>query len=205
MSLEQQIGALVKASENLTGAVNGKIGEIDTRLAKALTDLEHWKATTSYVQKYSISYAENSTEADRNTGHHNLIKIYTITDAYAAINPWIHLGWTGGNQVGAGHFCSLAQSHAGYTGQQAMFARRGHGELRFFIDRTNQNNAPVYIALKNQSFNNASLRLDMASYMALGVEPKGAVALDTWLADNPNVVEIELLDITTQPVSGVSL
>ena len=81
-----------------------------------------------------------------------------------------------------------------------MFARRGNGELRFFIDRTNQNNAPVYIALKNQVFNNASLRIDMASYMALGVEPKGAVALDTWLADNPNVVEIELLDITTQPV-----
>lgn len=32
MSLEQQIGALVKASENLTGAVNGKIGEIDKHL-----------------------------------------------------------------------------------------------------------------------------------------------------------------------------
>ncbi|MEC6831236.1 hypothetical protein VXS06_05580 [Photobacterium toruni] len=35
MSLEQQIGALVKASENLTGAVNGKIGEIDKEVDAA--------------------------------------------------------------------------------------------------------------------------------------------------------------------------
>ena len=35
MSLEQQIGALVKASENLTGAVNGKIGEIDKKVDAA--------------------------------------------------------------------------------------------------------------------------------------------------------------------------
>ncbi|SKA57806.1 hypothetical protein [Photobacterium toruni] len=40
MSLEQQIGALVKASENLTGAVNGKIGDIDkeVEIAKAKFD-----------------------------------------------------------------------------------------------------------------------------------------------------------------------
>ncbi|WP_408900121.1 hypothetical protein [Photobacterium piscicola] len=36
MSLEQQIGALVKASENLTGAVNGKIGEIDKKVDAAV-------------------------------------------------------------------------------------------------------------------------------------------------------------------------
>ncbi|WP_274021024.1 hypothetical protein [Vibrio parahaemolyticus] len=182
--------------------VDTKIAEVDQRMNQAEQELEHWKATTSYVQKYSVTYAEQSNESDRNTGNHSLIKLYTITDAYAAVNPWMHLGWTGGNQVGSGHFCSIAQSHAGYTGQVAMFARRGHGDLRFFVDRTNQNNAPVYVALRNTSYNNASLRLDVASYMALGVEPKGAVNLDTWLAENPNVVEIDLLDITTQSVQG---
>ncbi|PSU88946.1 hypothetical protein C0W42_11470 [Photobacterium kishitanii] len=35
MSLEQQIGALVRASENLTGAVNSKIGEIDKEVDAA--------------------------------------------------------------------------------------------------------------------------------------------------------------------------
>lgn len=203
MSLEQQVANLVQASNNLTGAVNGKISQIDKRMDDAESDFEQWKATTSYVQKYSVTYAEQSNEADRNTGKFNLIKLYTITNAYAALNPWMHLGWTGGNQVGAGHFCSLAQSHAGYTGQEAMFARRGHGDLRFFVDRTNQNHAPVYVAMRNTSYNNASLRLEIASYMALGVEPQGAVDLTTWLADNPNIVEITLVDITTQPSQGV--
>ncbi|MCF2304913.1 hypothetical protein GLP26_03740 [Photobacterium carnosum] len=42
MSLEQQIGALVKASENLTGAVNGKIGEIDKEVVAAKTKFEQF-------------------------------------------------------------------------------------------------------------------------------------------------------------------
>ena len=40
MSLEQQIGALVKASENLTGAVNGKIGEIDKTVTQKVKELD---------------------------------------------------------------------------------------------------------------------------------------------------------------------
>ncbi|SKA57908.1 hypothetical protein [Photobacterium toruni] len=40
MSLEQQIGALVKASENLTGAVNGKIGEIDKHLQQSTEQIQ---------------------------------------------------------------------------------------------------------------------------------------------------------------------
>ncbi|ENI8058108.1 hypothetical protein ABZX01_003762 [Vibrio vulnificus] len=195
----QEVAELIGSVNEMTQTVANKNKEIDDRMNAAESDFEQWKATTSYVQKYSVTYAEQSNEADRNTGNFNLIKLYTITNAYAALNPWMHLGWTGGNQVGAGHFCSLAQSHASYTGQEAMFARRGHGELRFFVDRTHQNNAPVYVAMRNQSFNNASLRLEIASYMALGVEPQGAIDLDVWLADNPNVVEIDLVDITTQP------
>lgn len=41
MSLEQQIGALVKASENLTGAVNGKIGEIDHKVEQSIEELNN--------------------------------------------------------------------------------------------------------------------------------------------------------------------
>ena len=45
MSLEQQIGALVKASENLTGAVNGKIGEIDKAVEKAVKAIPNLSKT----------------------------------------------------------------------------------------------------------------------------------------------------------------
>ncbi|OBU32248.1 hypothetical protein [Photobacterium kishitanii] len=45
MSLEQQIGALVKASENLTGAVNGKIGEIDKEVEIAKQQFEEFKVS----------------------------------------------------------------------------------------------------------------------------------------------------------------
>ncbi|MCD9539238.1 hypothetical protein [Photobacterium carnosum] len=43
MSLEQQIGALVKASENLTGAVNGKIGEIDKEVDAAKAQFQQFQ------------------------------------------------------------------------------------------------------------------------------------------------------------------
>ncbi|WP_298770404.1 hypothetical protein [uncultured Shewanella sp.] len=190
---------LIESVNELTDTVIGKIEDINERVDTAEQRFNSWKAETSFVQEYYVHYAEMSTDEERDTGNYSLIKLYTIKDAYAAINPWIHLGWTGGNQVGSGHFCSLAQSHAYYTGQQAMFSRRGNGELRFFIDRTEQNNAPVYIALKNQSFNNASLRLSVASYLTLDVEAQGAINLDSWLFDNPNVAEIDLIDVTTQP------
>lgn len=44
MSLEQQIGALVKASENLTGAVNGKIGEIDKEVEQAKKEFNQFQS-----------------------------------------------------------------------------------------------------------------------------------------------------------------
>lgn len=200
MSLEQQVANLVEASNNLTGSVNGKIGEIDSRMDKAESDLDEWKATTSYVQKYSVGYAEDYYE-DSQSGNYHLIQLYVITNAYSALNPWIHIGFTGGNCVGAAQFCSLAQSHAGYTGQQAMSVKRGGGDIRFFIDRTSQSPAPVYMALKNDRSNNANVMADIASYMSLDVSSQGAKDIDTWLAANPNVVEIDLIDITTQPAA----
>ncbi|MCG3824336.1 hypothetical protein [Photobacterium damselae] len=42
MGLEQQISSLVQASENLTGAVNNKIGEIDKEVVAAKTKFEQF-------------------------------------------------------------------------------------------------------------------------------------------------------------------
>lgn len=44
MSLEQQVANLVEASNNLTGSVNGKIGEIDNRMDQAETEFDNFKA-----------------------------------------------------------------------------------------------------------------------------------------------------------------
>ncbi|WP_256382809.1 hypothetical protein [Photobacterium toruni] len=52
MSLEQQIGALVKASENLTGAVNGKIGEIDKEVDAAKVEFEQFRAEADVRYKH---------------------------------------------------------------------------------------------------------------------------------------------------------
>lgn len=196
MSLEAQIAALVQASNNLTSAVNGKIGEIDHRMDQSEASFEEWKRTTSFVQKYNVASAELDNGTQSNTGNYNLIKLYTIRDPFANINPWIHFGWTGGDVVGAGHFCSLTQSHAHYTGQVAIFSRRGVGDVRFFVDRTNQTNAAVYVALKNTKYNNAAVRLAISSYMSLEVQGLGAVNLTNWLAANNNLVEISLVEIT---------
>lgn len=202
MSLEQQIAALVQASNNLTGTINGKIGEIDQRMTAAENDFNQWKATTSYVQAYRVAEAESSLESAKNSGKFHVVRLYTVRDSTAAQHPWIHMGFTGINQVGAGHFCSLAQSHASYTGQGAMWVKRGSCEVRFFIDRTNQNNAPVYMAIRNTNWNNANVRLNIASYMALDVLSLGALDLATWLGDNSSLVEIDTIDITTQPAPG---
>lgn len=43
MSLEAQIAALVQASNNLTAAVDGKIGEIDKEMDEALAQFEGWR------------------------------------------------------------------------------------------------------------------------------------------------------------------
>ncbi len=45
MSLEQQVAALVDASNKLTGAVNGKIGEIDQRMTQAEQEFDNYIAS----------------------------------------------------------------------------------------------------------------------------------------------------------------
>ncbi|EJG1615109.1 hypothetical protein CFE14_RS15860 [Vibrio parahaemolyticus] len=68
MSLEQQIAALVDASNNLTGAVNGKITEIDKKVDDAVKDLQN--AFPSEYQKYSLRthYVDPVNGSDSNDG-----------------------------------------------------------------------------------------------------------------------------------------
>ena len=77
MSLEQQIGALVKASENLTGAVNGKIGEIDKKVKAATSAVPEQIKKSMYVQCYVDAINGN----DLNTGASRSMAKKTIRSA----------------------------------------------------------------------------------------------------------------------------
>lgn len=49
MSLDQQVASLVKASNDLTGAVDGKIGQIDRRMAEAESRFDAWRQIKDVV------------------------------------------------------------------------------------------------------------------------------------------------------------
>ncbi|QYJ72457.1 hypothetical protein K0H59_05215 [Shewanella sp. FJAT-51649] len=196
----QETAALIESVNQMTATVAGKMGQIDQRMTNAESDLNTWKATTSYVQQYYVAAADGYAESDKNTGEYHLIQLYRVKNSTSALNPWIHFGFTGINNVGSATFCSLAQTHAYYTGQSAMFAKRGSGDIKFFTDRKAVYDAPVYIAIKNTSWNNANISAYIASYMALNVESLGSVNLATWQGDNPTVEEIELIDIAAAVV-----
>lgn len=85
MSLEQQIGALVKASENLTGAVNGKIGEIDKKVDQSIQDLNN--AFPSKYKEFALrTHFVNAIDGnDNNDG-------LSREKAVRTINQALHLG-----------------------------------------------------------------------------------------------------------------
>ena len=65
MSLEQQIGALVKASENLTGAVNGKIGEIDEQLRLSIDKInQHLDVTKTMLPRILMTMNQTLVAGD---------------------------------------------------------------------------------------------------------------------------------------------
>ena len=55
MSLEQQVTALVAASNNLTSAVNGKIGQIDQRMTQAEQEFDQFVGTADERYKTHMS------------------------------------------------------------------------------------------------------------------------------------------------------
>ncbi|PSW14788.1 hypothetical protein C9I98_21625 [Photobacterium sanctipauli] len=64
MSIEQQIGALVEASNDLTKVVNGKVGEIDKKIDNAVNEITE-TITANNVVTYYVD-AENG--SDSNSG-----------------------------------------------------------------------------------------------------------------------------------------
>lgn len=97
MSLETQIQALVTAANNLTSSVNGKVGEIDAKVAAAqaaynaqLTALSNKLPRLGVTQNFSMTDAGNLGRPD-NFGYHTEVswaKIKTIsTFSQAAGRP----------------------------------------------------------------------------------------------------------------------
>lgn len=64
MSLEQQIAALVDASNNLTGAINGKVKEIDKAVDDAVTGIPQAIADNLY----RVVYLDQTNGSDSNDG-----------------------------------------------------------------------------------------------------------------------------------------
>lgn len=72
MSLEQTIADLVAASNNLTGAVNSKMGDIDTRMSQAEQEFEQFTGQ-DFPQRVSEArsikiYVDTTSGDDNNTG-----------------------------------------------------------------------------------------------------------------------------------------
>ncbi|WP_420745760.1 hypothetical protein [Photobacterium damselae] len=98
MGLEQQISSLVQASENLTGAVNNKIGEIDSTVQRAVNEFNEKvnEVITSIPENHTDIYVNNENGNDNNTGLSRASKLQTLDKALAIASKkrsaTIHLG-----------------------------------------------------------------------------------------------------------------
>ena len=186
--LQQASAEQTAASQALAQEVAGKMGAIDKKA-------DDFVNGTSFVQQYVIGSPESGSESGRNTGNYHLIQLDIIRKSYSYLHHWISLAFFGTNHIASCQYCSLSQNHSSYTGQNALFARKGNGDFKFYIDRTNQSAAVLYLAVKNTSWNSANSRVSISSQLALEVESKGAVNLNDWIADNPSFEEITLIDL----------
>lgn len=129
MSLEQQIGALVKASENLTGAVNGKIGEIDKEVDIAKQEFERWKASADSRYINTSTLKAGDTKVENYVSYRNLgvvtdtsqpsewFVIATLSDLYAGLNFKLRCLYenNGGDSTNQGTVFELHGSYVGYN------------------------------------------------------------------------------------------
>ncbi|MCG3880436.1 hypothetical protein, partial [Psychrobacter sp. Ps6] len=77
MGLEQQISSLVQASENLTGAVNNKIGEIDKKVDNSVKEITE-TITKNNIVKF---YIDSEFGIDLNSGSSSA-PLKTINEAF---------------------------------------------------------------------------------------------------------------------------
>ncbi|NHB94562.1 hypothetical protein [Photorhabdus cinerea] len=156
---------VIESTRDLNHAVETKINDIDNKVDNSIRNLENWKSSASYIQEYYSGFPEAFLV--QNTENWHVVQLYRIKNKLTTLNPWVHIALHGGNNVGSLSFLSLSQAHAGYTGQVGMILKRGNPRVKFFIDRANENDAPVLIAVQNSSHNSASVEVKAASYMAL--------------------------------------
>ncbi|MFL7030757.1 hypothetical protein [Vibrio cyclitrophicus] len=153
---------VVNSQQTFDSFVNAQRGRVDAVLT-------HFDKSTSYVHAYHSSYPYGFSE-NQSSGEYHVVQLKRIKNKLTSLNPLISLAFHGGSNVGAAVFISLAQSHASYTGQKALIYKQGNPDIKFFIDRTNESDAPVYVAVRNTSANSASVEVKASSNAALDFE-----------------------------------
>ncbi|MGR5061968.1 hypothetical protein [Photobacterium sp. DNB22_13_2] len=102
MSIEQQIGALVEASNDLTKVVNGKIGKIDQRMDKAEKD------TQATIDKLNSGHLDSLIIVKNSAG----IGLLEPKDTYRRVVTQ----YTGDSDAGTDHFVDLFSFKTQYAG-----------------------------------------------------------------------------------------
>lgn len=156
---------MTASQQQLDSFVTAQRGRVDAVLA-------HFDKSTSYVHSYRSGFP-TSEDGD---GKYHIVQLQRIKNNVTSLNPMIGLAFHGMNSVGSAMFMSLAQTHASYTGQTALIYKKGNQDVRFFVDRTNQVDAPIYVAVKNSAKNSASLEVKASSNAALEFQFYGAIA-----------------------------
>lgn len=143
--------------------------------------LSHFDKSTSYVHEYQ-SLVPYGGETKVNSNEYHVVQLRRVRNHVSSLNPLISLAFHGNSNVGAACFISLAQSHAHYTGQTALIYKQGNPDVKFFIDRTNEVDAPVYVAVRNTYKKNASVEIKASCNAALDFAFHGVVSQfpDQW-------------------------
>lgn len=149
---------------------------VTTQRGRVDAVLAHFDQSTSYVHSYLSSFPYGFND-NQQSGEYHIAQLDRITNKLTAVSPLISLGFYGGNNVGSAMFISMAQTHATYTGQKALIYKEGNPEVRFFIDRTNEVDARLYVAIRNTNVNNASVQIAASSNAALDFQFYGSVSV----------------------------
>lgn len=150
---------MTTSQQTFDSFVTAQRGRVDAVLA-------HFDQSTSYVHSYLSSFPHKYEEKQQ-SGEYHIVQLNRITNKLMAASPLISLGFYGVDNVGAAMFISMAQTHASYTGQKALIYKEGNPDVRFFIDRTNETDARLYVAIRNTASNSASVQISVSSNAAL--------------------------------------
>ena len=145
---------------------------VTTQRGRVAAVLEHFDNSTSYMHSYHSGFPV----AADGDGNYHIVQLSVVKDYVTSLSPMISLAFHGNSCVGSAIFMSLAQTHAHYTGQKALMYTQGNPEVRYFVDRTDQRNAPVYVAVKNTNNDSANVEIKASSNSALDFKFFGTVS-----------------------------